>query len=79
MAVLLYAINYTHGPLNSHRLEPIFLVEISIHVSLKGFHGNAGVLADGVVFRLRYIYFVDEFFELIKRECFVELDIDVDL
>lgn len=77
MAVLLNAVDDTHGPLNSHRFESVFLVEISIHMGLKGFHRNAGVLADDVVLGLRYIDFVDEFFELVECECFVKLDVDV--
>lgn len=79
LAVFLDAVDNAHGPLNSHWLESIFLVEISIHVSLKGFHWDVGLLADDVVLGLWDIDFVDEFFELVESECFVELDVDVDL
>lgn len=77
LAILLNAVHNAHGPLYCHRLEPVLLIEVGVHVRLKGLHGSVGLEANLIVLGLGGVDLVDEFLQLMEGEVFVEFDVDV--
>lgn len=77
LAVLLYPIHNTHGPLHRHRFEAVLLIEVGIHMRFQCLHGGVGLVADLVVLGLGGVDLVYQLFELVQSEVLVKFYVDV--